>query len=227
MLKKREIDFDKNRQLINFIFYMTANNKIQEIKNQQTFCIIKPDGVKRNLTGQILSRLERTGLKIVALNMQLATKEQVREHYPVNDSAWVERIGDKGLSTFESLGLNPIEFLGTNDKKEIGEKVVESLIDYMTSGPVICLVVEGIQAVEVVRKLAGHTLPFKAETGTIRGDFSADSPAVANVEGRAIHNLFHASETVEEADKEIQLWFGKNIIDYKLAGEEVLYSKYY
>lgn len=206
---------------------MTSNNKIHEIKNQQTFCIIKPDGVKRNLSGQILSRLENTGLKIVALNMQQATKEQVKKHYPVNDTNWVERIGDKGLSTFESLGLDPIESLGTNNKREIGEKVVESLIDYMISGPIICLVVEGIQAVEVVRKLAGHTLPFKAETGTIRGDFSADSPAVANVEGRAIHNLFHASETVEEAQKEIELWFGKNLINYNLAGEEILYSKYY
>jgi nucleoside-diphosphate kinase len=206
---------------------MTGNSKIQEIKKQQTFCIIKPDGVKRNLTGQILSRLENTGLKIVALNMQLATQEQIKKHYPVNDSAWVERIGDKGLSTFDSLGLDPIEFLGTNNKKEIGEKVVESLIDYMTSGPIICLVVEGIQVVEVVRKLAGHTLPFKAETGTIRGDFSADSPAIANVEGRAIHNLFHASETVDEAKKEIELWFGTNLVDYKLAGEEILYNKFY
>jgi nucleoside-diphosphate kinase len=98
----------------------------------------------------------------------------------------------------------------------------------MTSGPVIAMVVEGIQAVDMVRKLAGHTLPFKADVGTIRGDYSVDSPAVANVEMRAIHNLIHASEIASEAEAEIKLWFpGKDIPTYNLGSEAIMYAKYY
>lgn len=98
----------------------------------------------------------------------------------------------------------------------------------MTSGPVICMVVEGVQAVAMVRKLAGATLPFMADMGTIRGDYSVDSPAVANAQQRSIHNLFHASETLEEVDQEIKVWFdGETIQDYRLSNEATLYDKFY
>jgi len=80
----------------------------------------------------------------------------------------------------------------------------------------------------MVRKLAGHTLPFKAAVGTIRGDFSVDSPSVANTEKRSIHNLFHASETPQEAANEIQLWFGgEPTHDYDLGNDTVMYAKHY
>jgi nucleoside-diphosphate kinase len=190
--------------------------------------MIKPDGVMRGLTGEILRRVELSGLKIVALKMISASREQIVKHYPMSDQAWIDRLGDKGLNTFNDLDLDATEFLGTNNKSEIGKNVAESLIDYMTSGPVVCMIVEGIQAIDMVRKLAGHTLPFKAEMGTIRGDFSIDSPAIANTEGRAIHNLFHASETIDEAANEISLWFSENEIShYTRTGEEVMYSKTY
>jgi nucleoside-diphosphate kinase len=201
---------------------------IQGLKNQQTYCMIKPDGVQRGLTGEIIRRIEKSGLKVVAMKMQMATKEQIVAHYPMSDQAWVERLGDKGLNTFNDLALNAKDFLGTDNKSEIGKSVAKALIEYMTSGPVVCMIVEGIQAIDMVRKLAGHTLPFKADMGTIRGDFSVDSPAVANVEGRAIHNLFHASETAQEAQNEIELWFGKDgVISYTRADEQVMYSKNY
>jgi nucleoside-diphosphate kinase len=201
---------------------------IHKIKKQQTYVMIKPDGVMRGLMGEIISRIEKSGLKIVALKIVNATEQQVIEHYPMSDQAWVDRLGDKGLNTFNDLNLDPVEFLGTGDKSEIGKKVVKSLISYMTSGPVVCMIVEGLQAVDMVRKLVGHTLPFKAEMGTIRGDFSVDSPAVANVENRSIHNLIHASETVEEAQKEMKIWFDTGeIVQYVKAGEEIMYSKTY
>jgi nucleoside-diphosphate kinase len=201
---------------------------IQGLKNQQTYCMIKPDGVQRGLTGEIIRRIEKSGLKVVAMKMQMATKEQIVAHYPMSDQAWVEHLGDKGLNTFNDLALNAKDFLGTDNKSEIGKSVAKALIEYMTSGPVVCMIVEGIQAIDMVRKLAGHTLPFKADMGTIRGDFSVDSPAVANVEGRAIHNLFHASETAQEAQNEIELWFGKDgVISYTRADEQVMYSKNY
>jgi len=202
--------------------------KIHAIKKQRTYCMIKPDGVKRGLIGEIISRIEKSGLKIVAMKLIDATEDQIRNHYPMSDQAWVDRLGDKGLSTFEALELNAEEFLGTNNKSEIGKNVAETLVKYMTSGPVLCMIVEGVQSIDMIRKLAGHTLPFKAEMGTIRGDFSVDSPAIANVEGRAIHNLFHASETVEEAANEISLWFTQEeISSYIRGGEDVMYDKNY
>lgn len=189
--------------------------------------MIKPDGVMRGLVGEIILRIEKSGLKIVALQMKQATEEQIIKHYPMSDQAWVDRLGEKGLGTFLDLELDAQEFLGTNDKSVVGKKVAQTLVKYMTSGPVVCMIVEGVQAIDMVRKLAGHTLPIKAEMGTIRGDFSVDSPAVANLENRSIHNLFHASENAIEAENEIKLWFNGESFTYNRTGEDVMYSRTY
>jgi nucleoside-diphosphate kinase len=196
------------------------------VKFQRTFCILKPDAVMRGLTGEIIYRIEKVGLKIVALKMIQADADMIRRHYPMSDEAWVHRLGEKSLMGFEGLAVDPKEVLGSDDKKEIGTAVTQSLIGYMTSGPVVCFVVEGIQAIDMVRKLAGHTLPFKANVGTIRGDYSVDSPSIANAEKRSIHNLLHASENEEEAKNEIELWFGAEPIhEYQRSDEGVMYSK--
>ena len=148
----------------------------------------------------------------------------------VNAVAKVSRVETFGvlLSAFEGVDADAKDVLGTTDKSEIGNRVSESLVQFMTSGPVVAMVVEGIQAIEMVRKICGHTLPFKADVGTIRGDYSVDSPSVANADFRAIHNLIHASETPKEAENEIDLWFGKEkITSYDLGSEAIMYSKYY
>jgi nucleoside-diphosphate kinase len=202
--------------------------EVTKVRFERTFCMVKPDGVMRGVVGDIISRIERAGLKIVAMKMLTPTEEQVRAHYPVNDEAWVTRLGDKSLSSFENLDVSAEEILGTTNNAEIGKEVVENLVRFMTSGPVICMVVEGVQAVAMMRKLAGATLPFMADVGTIRGDYSVDSPAVANAEKRSIHNLFHASETKEEVKHEIAVWFdGEKIQTYRLSNEATLYGKYY
>ncbi len=201
---------------------------IKGIKEQRTFCMIKPDGVARGLVGEIVLRLEKAGLKVVGMKMISPTAEQIVAHYPMSDQAWVDRLGDKGLNTFKELELDPVEHLGSDDHSVIGRSVADSLVGYMTSGPVIAMVVEGLQSIEMVRKLAGHTLPAKATVGTIRGDFSVDTPAIANVEGRALHNLFHASENPEEAANEIKLWFGADEVHtYKRVAEDLMFSKTY
>lgn len=187
--------------------------------------MIKPDGVQRGLVGEILQHFEKKVMKIVAMKMIQATEEQVRAHYPMQDMAWVERLGGKSLSGFDGLDIDPKEFLGTDDPVEIGKNVAESLVKYMTSGPVVIMIIEGLQAREMVRKIVGHTLPNKADVGSIRADYSIDTPLIANVEGRSIHNLIHASETEEEAINEINLWFGadKNICEYMRTDEKVAY----
>ena len=188
---------------------MTDRPTRKSPRHERTFMLIKPDGVKRGLTGEILARLEKRGLKIVALEMIMATREQIDEHYP-KDPAWVSRLGEKSLATYEKYGFDAVEEVGTADPAEIGKKVRAWLIDFMVSGPVVKLVIEGVHAVDMVRKLAGVTMPSAAELGSIRGDYSVESAALANMEKRAVQNLVHASETTEEAEHEIAHWFGKD-----------------
>ena len=178
-----------------------------DFKKERTYVMIKPDGVKKALIGEVINRFERRDLKIVALEMFQPTAGQIDEHYP-KDEVWIERLGTKSLGTYEKYGLDAKEFLGTDNAMEIGQMVRSWLVDYMTSAPLVRMVVEGTHAVDMVRKIAGETLPYKADMGTIRGDFSNDSPAVANSEKRAVMNILHASETPQEAEHEIKHWFG-------------------
>lgn len=201
---------------------------VYDIKHQRTFCMIKPDGVMRGLVGEIIHRFEKAGLRIVAMKMLTPTEEMIVKHYPTSDEAWINRLGEKSLSGIEGLPLTAKEAYGTEDQHELGESVVKSLVEYLQSGPVVAMVIEGLQSIDMVRKLVGSTLPAKADAGTIRGDFSVDTPALANVEQRSIHNLIHASETPDEATNEIALWFGdEGINEYSLAADEVMYNKHY
>jgi nucleoside-diphosphate kinase len=191
-------------------------------KEEKTVVIIKPDGVKRGLVGEIISRIERRGLKIISLEMMHASREQIDNHYP-KEEAWVKRLGEKTLNNYKTYNVDPVEALGTKDTLEIGKMVRGWLLDYLTSGPTVKMVVKGVHAIDMVRKLAGKSLPNEAEMGTIRGDFSVDSATAANKDKRAIHNLVHASETVEEAKNEIGLWFAaEDIFDYNRVEEEMM-----
>jgi len=192
-------------------------------KEEKTVVIVKPDGVKRGLTGEIMKRIEQRGLKVIALKLFQATREQMHDHYP-KDSAWIQRIGEKTLATYEKYGYDAKIELGTTDPMAIGKQVREWLLDYMTSGPLVKMVVQGIHAVDMVRKLSGNTAPALAEMGTIRGDFSVDSAVLANNQKRSIHNIIHASETAEEAAHEIEFWFApEEIFEYKRAEEDIMF----
>ena len=175
-------------------------------KEEQTYVMIKPDGIRKGLIGEVIKRFEQRDLKIVALEMFTPTRDQVHNHYP-QDEKWITRLGEKTAATYQKYGYDLNE-LGTTDLFEIGKMVREWLLDFMTSAPMVRMVVQGLHAVDVVRKIAGPTMPYVAEMGTIRGDFSIDSPALANKEKRAVMNIIHASETQEEAAHEIKYWFG-------------------
>lgn len=194
-----------------------------KLKEEKTLVIIKPDGVKRGLTGEIIHRIEQRGLKIIAIQMFTARKEDLKKHYPTN-SEYLASLGNKTLSTYAKYNLDPQKEMGTNDPEKIGALVQMWLIDFMTSGPLVKIVVQGLHAVEMVRKLVGPTMPSQAEMGTVRGDFSVDSAALANTQKRAVHNLVHASGTIEEAEKEIVLWFSlEEIHEYKRAEEDIMF----
>lgn len=188
-------------------------------KEELTYVMIKPDGIKKGLIGEIIRRFEQRGLKIVALEMFKPTHEQMDNHYPKNEE-WITRLGHKTLSTYEKYGYDAMADFGTTEAEKIGPDIRKWLIDYMMSAPLVKMVVQGVHSVDVVRKIAGDTMPYKADMGTIRGDFSIDSPALANMEKRAVMNVVHCSETPEEAAHEIKHWFGNiEIYSYNRFGE--------
>ncbi len=138
---------------------------------ERTFVIIKPDAVQRGLTGEILARLERRGLKLAAMKLMQVSEELARQHYAVHE----------------------------------GKPFFAGLIQYITSAPVVALVLEGTGAIAVVRKTMGATNPAEAEPGTIRADYSLEI-------GR---NLVHGSDSPETAASEIDLWFGPDLITWE------------
>ncbi len=190
------------------------NNVIKRIKNERTFVMVKPDGVRKGLIGELIRRIEQRDLKIVALEMFQPSVEQIDSHYP-KDAGWITRLGEKSLATYAKYNIDPQEQLGTTDPLVIGPMVRQWLVDYMVSAPLVRMVVQGTHAVEMVRKIVGATMPASADMGTYRGDYSADSAALANAEKRAVMNLAHASETPEEAEHEIKYWFSdRPIFEY-------------
>lgn len=191
---------------------------------EKTLVLFKPDTVQRGITGQVLDRFERAGLKVVALKMVMVSKELAEQHYPYAREEFLKGMGGKTLKNYEENNMNPKEDLGTDDPLEIGKMINQWNIEFLTSAPVIALVLEGNDAIAKVRKVAGFTIPAMAEPGTIRGDFSADSPVLANPRKRAVHNMIHASGNLEEAQLEIGLWFKESeITQYKRADEDIMY----
>lgn len=189
-------------------------------KKERTLVIIKPDGVQRSLIGEIIKRHESIGLKLIGTKMLVPTEEKIEQHYTL-DPEWRRITGEKTIAGYRARDLQP----PSEDPLEITAKILEGLKKYMTSGPIIFLVFEGVHAVEIVRKIVGGTEPRSSDVGTIRGDYVLDSYQLADTDERAVRNLIHASGSVEEAENEIAHWFEKDeILDYRLVQEQILYD---
>lgn len=160
---------------------------------QQTLVLFKPDTVQRGLVGEILSRFERVGLKIVATKMIAPDKDHYYEHY--------ENIGKMVTRR--------------------GEQAFNVTLEMMVQGPVIAMVFEGVEAVALVRKLVGPTEPKSAQPGTIRGDYSHMSFGYADNASKGIPNLIHASGDEAEAQQEISHWFADSeLYTYETTNEK-------
>lgn len=186
---------------------------------QQTLFIVKPDGLQRSLTGELITRIERTGLKIVAMKMLIPTEEQVLKHYNKDDE-WCLK---KGVGIAETRKANGLEV----DKEpiEYGRDIMRQNVAFMTSGPVVAMVVQGNEAIAIVKKLVGGTEPTTSDVGTIRGDYTVDSYEHAGVASRAVRNGVHCSDESEEAQREISVWFSpEEILEYRLVSEQILYD---
>lgn len=154
---------------------------------EQTLVLIKPDAVVRGISGNIITRFENAGLKIVGMKMRWIDKDFSKEHYA----------------------------------EHLHKDFYKMLEDYITAGPVIALVLEGVEATEVVRKMVGKTEPKEALPGTIRGDYAHISYAHADKKKKGVSNVIHASANKKDANKEIMLWFDPvDLHTYKRAGED-------
>ncbi len=183
---------------------------------EKTLVIIKPDAMQRSLVGEIIGRFEKVGLKLVGAKMVQVDKSLADKHYPKDREEFILGMANKTLDNYKEQDLDAKEQLGTDDPKEIGLMLQGWLVEFLTSSPVMVLVLEGPHAIEVVRKICGFTLPSKADPGTIRGDYSFDSSGYANTANRPIRNLVHASGNQEEAQLEVDLWFKpEELFDYE------------
>jgi nucleoside-diphosphate kinase len=188
-------------------------------KKERTFVLLKPDAVQRGVIGEVIHRIERTGLKLIALKIMVATREQAMGHY-FKDDTWCEDKGSRTVAAMKAAGKRP-----KKSAVEFGRDIVRALADFITSGPVVVMIWQGNEAIGVVRKLAGGTEPTTSDVGTIRGDLTIDSYRMANVDSRAVRNLIHCSDKPEEAEREIKIWFSKDEqLNYRLLNEEILYD---
>ena len=144
---------------------------------ERTLILLKPDALDRGIVGEIISRFEKVGVKIVGMKILASSRDAASKHY-TEDVA-----------------------------RRRGEKVREFMINLLTSGPILAMVLEGVEMVALARKLAGDTEPKTAAPGTIRGDFSHVSYKFADEKQTGIFNLIHASANPEEAETEINIWF--------------------
>ncbi|MFA5828137.1 MAG: nucleoside-diphosphate kinase [Candidatus Shapirobacteria bacterium] len=192
---------------------------MNHIQRERTLAIVKPDGLQRSLVGEIMSRIERTGLKLVAVKFAFATEDQCWEHYNKNE----EWFASKGQMTVDNRTKNnlPIE----KSASEYGKDIIRASVKFMTSGPLLMMVWEGNQAVGIVKKLVGGTEPLTSDVGTIRGDLTLDSYELSNLDGRSVRNLIHCTDKVEESKREIDIWFTPTeILSYRLIADEILYD---
>jgi nucleoside-diphosphate kinase len=172
---------------------------------EQTLVLLKPDSVQRGIIGKIISRLEDVGLKIIAMKMVQASKELAEKHYFL-DEEWAKKVFQKSKEATEKEGRK----LKYKTHMELGKTVQGWNMSFLMEGPVVAMILEGPHAIEVIRKMVGHTEPKQALPGTIRGDFaSLESYVVADKKERVTRNLIHASDSVESAKKEISLWFNE------------------
>lgn len=187
---------------------------------EKTLVLIKPDGIQRGLTGEIISRFERVGLKLSAMKMVHASKEDVDRHYALTEE-WMMTVYTKAKAKYEANG-EPFNF---PDHIAYGTEIKRGLVDFLRSAPIVALVLEGEMAVSLVRKMVGATEPASSAPGTIRGDLSHDTYALSNTQNRPLRNLIHASGNIEEANNEIKIWFtDKELYAYEHVNDRVQYD---
>lgn len=187
---------------------------------ERTLVLLKPDAVQRGVIGELITRFEKPGFKVIGMKLVNADKDLAGAHY-ANDEEWLMSVGAKTKANYAKNGVEVKE-----TELEIGQKIRQQLIDYITMSPSVALCIEGHGVIDKIRLIVGGTSPSSAAPGTIRGDFSFDSYGLADEAGRPIQNLIHASDSIASSDREIKLWFNDNELHpYQRVDEALLYRK--
>lgn len=187
---------------------------------EKTLVLIKPDGVQRGLMGTIIARFEQVGLKITAMKMVHPQRDDVDKHYALTEE-WMKGVYEKAKAKYEANG----QAFDYPDHIAYGTEIKRGLVNFLISAPIVAMVLEGERCVSLVRKIVGATEPASSPPGTIRGDFSHDTYALSNEQGRPLRNLIHASGNVDEANYEIPLWFtDKELHAYEHVNDRVQYD---
>ena len=192
-----------------------------KLAEERTLILVKPDVLQRQIFGEILSRFERKGFKMVAVKMLNATKAQVGEHYTSEEQYLIET-GEKAKKGAEARGQDVSNW----NSLEWGKIIRDRNIAYLTCGPILAVVLEGPNVVSSVRKVLGSTSPADGDVGTIRADYSFDSYALADVVARSTRTMLHASDSPENAKREIKIWFKESEIcnNYETVAEKIFYD---
>ncbi len=190
-----------------------------KFQKEKTLVLLKPDAVQRNLIGEIIGRFERVGLKIIAMKFVVPTKDQAFKHYVKND-AEIVALGNRSIEGKKKSGIEVKE-----DPKTLGQQIIDRLVRFLSSGPVVAFVLEGNQAISITRKLVGSTEPLQSAVGTVRGDYTIDSYTLADNDNRAVRNLIHASSSQFDSGYEIDVWFKpEEIYSYNNVRDRILYD---
>ena len=171
------------------------------MKVEKTLILAKQDAIHRGLIGEIVRRFEQKGMKLVGMKLTIPTRKVVEQHYPDDDAMWT-LTGERTIETWKEKGKEVAE-----TPLEVGKRIREWNVKSLAGHPVIAMAFEGYHAVEVGRKIVGHTEPRQAQPGTIRGDFSVESYDLADYLKRPLINLVHAAGKPHEAEREIKVWF--------------------
>src|SRR3990167_5110906 len=181
---------------------------------EQTVVLIKPDGVKRGIVGEVITRFERLRFTIKAAKLIWVDSDLVGKHYS-DSKEYCIAVGKNALKNYKLYGLDPMESIGSKKPYEVGKKIREWNMEFISSGPVFALLLEGPQVVKIVRKMVGSLFPLDSAPGTIRGDYATDSFISSNTASRTAENIIHASGSPKEAEFERKLWFKeKEIYSY-------------
>lgn len=194
--------------------------ELNRLRHERSLVIIKPDAVARHLVGEIITRFERKGLKMVGMKLVWPTEDQAGLHY-TDSEAWLKSNGDRQLANYEKQGITP-----PASGRELAMNVRTKLMQSITAGPAVVVVLEGAHVIEVVRKLRGATNPRDAAVGTVVFDYTVDSFELSDAGDWATRNILHGSDSPENAADEIKLWFKpEELLNYETVITQTVYSR--
>lgn len=194
--------------------------RLAQLRHERSLVLIKPDAVARHLVGEIVTRFERKGLKLAALKLVWPTLEMAGEHYEVTEE-WLKSSGERTYQGYLDKGIEP-----PAEPRDLALNTRRKLMDALTAGPVVAMVLEGAHVIEVVRKMRGNTSPLFAEVGTIGFDYSLESYELSDAGDWAIKNIIHGSDSPESAAREMNIWFKEDdIVNYETIVTEMAYKK--